>query len=433
MQGDTQAEYYPDLRWNVRMFVLNGAAFRVVGTLFNPNLVVVVFLAYLTDNPFILGLPAALWMGGLSFTQLWASGRVQRLRTSLPVYRATSLLRAVMWLVVLVAVAFVDNPDVLITVFLLFLLVYPLVWGAAALVFFDLLGKLIPPRARGPVLSWRMSLGGVLALGASWFVNRVLDDGFVFGFPHNFLLIFAATAIVTIIGVLPFHSVREPEEEPRQTESAGLRGQWSDIRRIWRSDALYRRFIVARAARLLAAGTAPLIIVYAGARFHVPLGAAAIFLAADTITNLVVVTASGWLSVRMGNRWLAVLSSVLGVAVFLMIALAGPLGLAEQTAMPYFLVVFVLFAAYNGSTNVSLGALNINLAPPEERPLYVGLGAAIAGLAFYASAGQGAVVALIGYPGLFLLALLLMAVSLWQILRLHDPTEVREVRVGARP
>jgi hypothetical protein len=422
MSHAANQENFPHLRWNYRMFILNGVAFRVVDTLFSPTLVMVVFLAHLTDNPIILGMPAALWLGGFSFTQLWASGRVQRLRLALPPYREASLIRAGLLLLLVAVTAFSRDPTLLITVFLLFLLVYPLVGGVAGLVFMEMMGKLIPPRSRGPMLSWRMSLGGILALGASGFVNRVVGPDFMVGFPLNFALIFAAATVATIAGILPFHLLREPEAEPRPPEHGGLRGRWTDIKRIWREDPPYRCYIVAQVIRLLATGTAPLIIIYAQRRFDLPLSAAALFLMADTVTGLVVVAASGWLSVRLGNCWLVVAGSILGVVLFVMIVLAGPLNLSGDVVMLYFLVIFILLAAHNATINVGTWALGLNLAPVGERPLYIGLAAVTSGLAYYVSAAQGAMIDVIGYEGLFLLAALLMACSLWQVTRLHDPT-----------
>lgn len=87
-----------------------------------------------------------------------------------------------------------------------------------------------------------------------------------------------------------------------------------------------------------------------------------------------------------------------------------------------FRLVGILF-----NTNVSIGALTMNLAPPEVRPLDVVPGGA-AELAYVATAGQGVVVALPGYPGFFLLLML----SPEPILPLHDPAMVKEAHAGAR-
>ncbi len=412
-----------DLRWNFRMGVLNGIAFRTVDTLINPNLVLVVFLSQLTDNPIILGLPASLWVGGFMLSQLWASGYIRRLARVLPVYRTMSLLRGLLWLGVVLMTAFVRSPAVLLAGFLIFLVAYPLIWGIGGLAFMEVISKVIPPRRRGPFFSWRMSLGGIVAVGAGALVNQVLRPDFPLGFPHNFALLFALAAMITVLGVLAFHAIREPASEPHPPEQVGLRGRWVEIRDVWRNDPNYRHYIKARVALLLAVGTAPLIVIFARSRYNLPLNAAAVFLIADTVTGLIAVALSGWFSTRFGNRLLALIAAVVGSCVFLMIVGAGVIDLPEMVVMPYFLVVFVLLAVHNGAGAISLFSLNLNIAPPERRPLYIGLGGTIIGLASYVGAGQGVIVAFAGYQTLFALAVGLMLFALWHLFRLYDPTE----------
>ncbi len=414
-------QYQPDLRWNFSLVVANGVAFRLVDTLIKPNLVLVVFLSQLTDNPIILGMPLALWTGGFMLSQLWISGRVQQRELALPLYRGTSLLRMALWLLVVVTVMFFRDAGALIAVVILFLIGYPLVWGVSGLAFFEVVGKTIPPRLRGPMFSMRMTFGGVLAIGGGWFVNRVLAEDFPVAFPQNFGLLFAAAAGATAIGLLPFHFMREPAGEPVPPSGEGMRGRWREIRAVWRSDSLFRHFVMARGALLMAISTSPLIIVFAQQQHDLPLNAAAVYLVADTIVGLIAVAASGWLSARLGNRWLAILATGLGLAAFGMVLLAGLVGLFGGAYL-YFLVVFVLLAIYNSASAISFVALNLNIPPPDQRPLYIGLANTIFGTLSYLSIAQGILVAAFGYAGLFALATGLMAFGLWQIAGfLHDP------------
>lgn len=424
------SENYPDLRWNFRMGVANGVAFRLHDTLINPGLVLVVFLAHLTDNPILLGMVAPLWLGGLMLPQLWVGNRVQGRDRSLPLYKMVSLIRSLLWLALVLGTATLEAPTALIAVLFAFLLVYPLTWGVGALAFTDIVGKTIPPRLRGPFFSWRMTLGGLLALGGGEFVRRVLSPDFPPGFPHNFALIFAATAVTTITGLLFFHAVREPVTVARVgfIRPKGLREQGRAVRRILGENWLYRRFILARVALYLAANTTSLVVVYAGARFALPLENAPIFLIVDTATELITVALGGWLSLRLGNRPLALAAAALGLVAFAMTTLASPTNLSAHLALPYFIAVFALLAAYRGMSFIGTAALNLNIAPPDQRPLYIGLGNTVLGLAFYVSAAQGVLVPLVGYEGLFLLSALLMAFGLWQLTRIHDPTRLVPTR-----
>ena len=423
---DTQ--HVPNLRWNFWIGVLNGVAFRVVDTLMNPSLVLVVFLAHLTDNPLLLGMAAPLWNGGWMLPQLLVTGRLRQTERMMPLYRASALGRCVAWMVLLVGMLFLRDPNALVVCLFFFLVSYPLVSGVGGLAFMEIVGRVIPPRLRGLYFSWRLGAGGVVALGASALVNRILDPAFPLDFPHNFTLLFIIALVFVIAGLVLFQAVREPAMPQRQAAPAGLRGQWGAIRRIWQDDAPYRRFILARVALQLAAGVVPLIVVYAQGRFGLPLSAAAVFLIADTAFGLIAVAASGWLSLRLGNRRLSLIAVALGVLALVMILVAGVIGVADGAVLPYFTGVFILLAVFNGATAISMTALNLNLSPEGERPLYLGLANTIFGIAFYLSAAQGALVSLIGYDGLFLLAAGLMTLGLWYTMRVHDPTEA--VRSG---
>lgn len=412
-----------ELRRNFALVALNGTAFGLVDTLIKPNLVLVVFLAQLTDNPIILGMPLALWTGGFMLSQLAVTGYVQRSRRALPIYKATSLIRMALWLLLVLMTAFVTDAGWLTATLVAFLIGYPLMWGVAGLAFFEVVSKTIPPRLRGPVFSARIVGSGILALLGSWYVNRVLASEDVLAFPRNFALIFATAAAVTVVGLLFFHAMREPDSES-VTPQAGLRGRWREVSAIWRGDGLFRHFVVIRVALLLAAGTSPLIIVYAQVHFGLPLASAGAFLVVDTVTTLLAVIASGWISARLGNRVLVVAAAGLGMVVFGMVALAGPLGLPAESIFGYFLVVFVLLAAFNGASNVAFPALNLNIPPEDQRPLYIGLANTIFGVVSYVSIAQGVLVGWIGYAGLFAVAVGLVAVGLWQsVVYLHDPTD----------
>jgi hypothetical protein len=427
MRADLPARMVPNLRWNFSMVVLNGTAFKLVDTLVNPSLVLVVFLSQLTDNPVILGMPKALWIGGFMLSQLPISGRVQRLTYALPLYRFLSVGRMLMWICLLVGTLVTDDPHVLISVMLLFLVGYPLVSGMGALPFFEVVGKTIPPRLRGPVFSWRLALGGLMGLGGGWFVNRVLSDAFPLTFPRNFAVLFGVAAVASLLGFISFFLMREPAGEPHPPQGGGLRGRWQEIRTILREDRLYRHYVIARMTLLLAVSTSPLFIIYANRRFDLPLSSAAAYLVADTITGLLVVVASGWFSIRFGNRRLLIAAVLLSAVMFAMLLFSFFIPLTPDAAFGYFMVVFVLLAAYTGSSGIGFVALNMNIPPEDQRPLYIGLANTLFGTVSYISIGQGVLVALMGYPGLFVIAAGLMLLGVWQVIGyLYDPTETAE-------
>ncbi len=425
----------PNLRWNFSLGVLNGVMFRQVDSLVHPSLVLVVLLSQLTDNPIILGMPMALWSGGDMLSQLLASGYIQRRARILPVYRGASVARIGLWIGLVAGTLFIRDPAWLVVNLLFFLVAYPLLSGVTSLIFYEIVGKTIPPHLRGLLFSWRQALGGVVALGAGWLVNRALAEDPPLPFPTNFAAIFAVAMICVIIGVLLFSALREPVAEPHPPIGRGLRGIFQEAARTWKADRLFRHYVLAYAALMVAGATAPLIIVYARNRFGLPLNAAAIYLIADTVMGLIAVAVSGWLSMRVGSRRLALISIWLGLATFGLIVLSGWLQMDMEVAFLYFLMVFILLAAHNSTRMIGFMALNLNIPPPERRPLYLGLSNTIIGGVAYLSIVQGLVVGVIGYLGLFVLAVGLAGFSLWQTATyVYDPTEtdIESWRYGER-
>lgn len=422
MQSTSSSER-SELRRNFALIALNGTAFGLVDTLVKPELVLVVFLAQITNNPVILGLPVALWKGGFMLSQLTVTGYVQRSRKAMPIYKITSLIRMMLWLGLVLMTMFVTDANWLIVTLVAFLIGYPLMWGVAGLAFYEVVSKTIPPRLRGPVFSARNVGSGVLALLGSWYVNRILALDSGLAFPRNFALIFATAASVTSIGLLFFHAIREPESES-VTPHAGLRGRWQDVVGIWQGDSLFRHFVAVRVALLLAGATAPLVIVYAQARFDLPLSTAGAFLVVDTVTTLLAVIAGGWISARWGNRALALIAVVLGGLAFGLVVIAGALNMPASFIFGYFVVVFVMLAAFTGASNVVFSALLLNIAPEDQRPLYIGFANTIFGVASYVSIIHGVLAGWIGYQGVFIFAVGLVIVALWQgVFYLQDPTD----------
>jgi MFS family permease len=86
--------------------------------------------------------------------------------------------------------------------------------------------------------------------------------------------------------------------------------------------------------------------------------------------------------------------------------------------------VYALMGAYE--TGVGIGAVNLTLevAPSNDRAIYIGLTNTILGVAYLSTAISGLIVDLVGYEGVFVSGLLLLLVASWALWRLRDPREL---------
>ncbi|GAB4457153.1 MAG: MFS transporter [Anaerolineae bacterium] len=395
--------------------------FNLVSSLTDPSVVLVVFVSHFTDSTFLLGLVGMISTAAWLLPQLFVSGYIQSQPLSKPVYRIATLVRSVSRLLLVIAVFTISEPTALLIAFYILISVEGLAGGVGGLPFMDMVGKVIDPARRGLFFSWRIGLGGLLAIGGGAVVRALLDPASPYPFPHNFGLLFGLATAIAVVALMIWLIVDEPPVAPRAARSGPV-GQIKKALRIWREDANYRAYLQARVALLLILVTTPFVTVYAKQVFHVPVTTLAIYPAVIALATLMSTAGSGWISYRWGNRRLIRLGAGLGMLTLLLVVLAGPLNLSSDAAGVYFLAVFVIIGLRDSMVNIALAAFNINIAPEAHRPLYIGFANTLMGVVVMAASAMGVVVDVVGYQAFFLLMLAPMVFGLWRLRSLHDPS-----------
>lgn len=406
--------------------VINGTIYNLVDALLNPTVVLVVFTGYLTDSNFLLGLVGVVRSAAWLLPQLWMSSYIQRLEYVMPIYRYTALLRSLILLALVAAVLVVQDAGWLLLIFFFCITSEQLAAGLAGLPFMEVVAKVIPAARRGVFFSWRMTTGGVLAVGGGLLIRALLDSGSALAFPVNFAVIFGLANAIGILSMLAWIGfVEEPPSQPEALRN-GFVKQVRRALEVWRADANYRSYLAARVSFMLVMGAAtPFVTVYAQEGFAVSVETLAVCLAVNTVFGLLGTAAAGWVSVRMGNQRLIRLGAALGMLALVQVVLAAPLGLSGAAADLYFGVVFALVGLRNGALNIGLATLNINVAPVDRRPLYIGFANTVSGVFMLLGAGSGVLVDWVGFEMFFALALLPMLYGLWRVRALEDPTVAR--------
>ncbi|MBI3360672.1 MAG: MFS transporter [Chloroflexi bacterium] len=411
-------------RRNFYLGVANGAAFQLADTLSDSTLVMVAFVAHLAVSPILIGLVVPLRNAGWYLPQLWVSGLVQNWRRKLPLYGRMAVLRAALWITLVSSVFWLtDRLWLLVVVFVCFAAT-ELLAGVSGLSFLSIVGKVIPPRERGDFFAWRLTLGGLLGIGGGLLVKAVLDAHSPFAFPQNFGLLFGLTAICALIGMLAFVVVDEPDDE-HLVPGASLRDQIRRARAVLASDENYRRFVRMRSALMIASAATPFFAVFAGQTFGVSSGAIGLYLATYTAAGLAANLGIARVSRRLGNRRTMALAGLAGlvmVSIVLAVAFfAAPLGLSTGMIGAALVVVFAFSGMREAGIGVAAQSLLLDLAPPGERPLYVGFTHSLLGVIILLTAASGFIVSAVGYVMLFVIALLANGFALWQALRMREP------------
>jgi predicted MFS family arabinose efflux permease len=293
----------------------------------------------------------------------------------------------------------------------------------------DIIAKAIPSTRRGAFFGWRRFLGGVLALGGSLVVKYVLDERWGPPFPHNFGILFFLSFLTTSAAMVSFGLFVEPVE-PVLNQSVALLGQVKRALHLPRRDANYGRFLVVQFLSRAAGIATPFYIVYAKRALGVPAGMVGVYLTWATLAGIASTLVWGRISDRRGNRGLILLVGLVGLATPLA-ALLIPLLVSWQPSVaaqaPYaFAAVFVLLSIFQMGLVIGYHNYLLDIAPAEDRPLYIGLANTLTGLTLLASAVGGLIVDLAGLAVLFWVAAAFYAGALLLAGSLREPREVVE-------
>jgi MFS family permease len=412
------------LKRNFSLGLLNGAFFNLFSALLEPSLVLSWFVSQLTTSNFLIGLITPIQSGGWLLPQLLVSGYLQRRQRKLPFYARMSVARVVIWGLMTLAVFVTEDAVVLLVVFFTLQAAYSLAAGLAGICFVDIVAKAIPATRRGAFFGWRRFVGGFLALGGSLWVKYILDEGRGLAFPDNYAILFLLSFFILCLAMGCFILVVEPLE-PVNEERVSLGRQFRRALDLPRRDSNYRRFLTMRLLLMAAEIATPFYIVYAKRALSVSVSMVGVYLMGTTLASFASNLLWGRISDRQGNKLLLILSNVLALLMPLTVLSIGPLadlwpGLGEL-APSLFALVFVLSGGYKSGTMIGNLNFMLEIAPADDRPIYIGFTNTIMGVALLASSVGGLIVDMTGFTVLFSLALAFYAVALFLTLRLQEP------------
>ena len=417
-----------EVRRSFVLNVFNGALFNSASRLIDPPLVLTWFISQLTASNLLVGLVTPLGTAAWLLPQVFVSPRIQRMERKMGSYSLAGGIRVLIWLVLAGMLWFVDAPAVLL---LSFFVLYTTAWvvgGMAGLTFFDVVAKTIPATRRGSLFAWRQSVGGLLGLGASWVVTRVLNQPSL-PFPRGHAVLFLLYGLTIAPAVGAFAAIREPAGE-RGIEPGSLGEQLGRALRVLRRDDVYRRYMVARLALGLAEIALPFYAVYAKRVLGAPDGMVGIYVAARVAAQLLLNLLWGRLSDRRGNQVvMRLMSAGGGLAAVFAIGLVVLVNVAQPQGpwLPYLVLpLFLLDGAVLPAKVLSGSNFLLELVPAGERPLYLGLSNTLMGIVVLISGLGGLVIDLLGFTCLFGLAAGLFVVAYVSTSRLPNTRETLE-------
>jgi MFS family permease len=415
-----------EARRNFTLCALNGALFQFANGLIDPSIVLTTWLVgRLTSSNLLLALVVPLGQGCWFLPQVFVSARIQRMQRKMPVYAISAVIRVVVWSSLSVMVWLVDEPAYLLLGFFALYAIAQMAAGPAGLAFFDIVAKTVPARRRGRLFATRLFVGGILALGSSWIVNRVLGHP-ALPVPHDIALLLTIYSVTLIPSFVLFFAVREP---PGVTidKPVGIKEQLRRAGQLLRKNPVYRRYTAVRLILGLTGVALPFYSVYAKNVLGAEAGMAGIYAAVAGGAKLLSNLAWGWISDQKGNRLvMRLLVGGKGLTMLLALALVGSVSLLkpEGAWLPYLaLPLFFLDGATFPAGILAGSNFLTELASDAERPIYLGLTNTLSGVVTLLSVLGGLLVDWLGFAGLFAAALVLCVVGLVLSAGLPEPRE----------
>src|SRR5512135_483993 len=426
-----EADEVPHLKRNFFLGVFNGAMFNFAETLMSVDTVLTWFVQQLHGSYFLIGLVGPMRDAGWFLPQLFVSKWLEKQPHKLPQYRRMAVIRCIAWLTWALSTLLIRDFNVVLFIFFVAYGVNAIASGLSGLSFMDIVAKTIPPRRRGSYFGGRLFFGAILALGASAIVSLVLDRNTSLDFPRDIGWLFLLAWVAASLGLFAFGKVIEPPGDVRLEETT-MRSHVRRAARLTRHNDDFRFFLIARVLLMLSYVATPFYSVYSIEVLHAPAEIIGVYIAVRTVAASLINPIWSRLSNRRSNRLVVRAATVIGLLAPAWAIFSPPIATALHIDPTYiFVPIFVLLGLYDTGVGIGENNLMFELSPDDDRAIYIGLTNTVMGIAYFSTIVSGLLVMLLGYNGVFILALIFFIVSLWAISRVSEPRAMAAEQANA--
>ena len=407
-----------DLRRNVTGIITDfvgfGTALGFIG--FDTLLPLLVFT--LTGDRTLVGLVGTLWVGAWLLPQMaagrWMAGHPRK-KPALVGGAIVSRTPLTLF-VILLALSPSIQPGTIFGALLIMIVLFRGFDAVAAVAWFDLVSKVLPPDVRGRVFGMGQALSHVFRFGASLVVTAAIAGGLKY--PDSYVVLYGLAVACLGVSLVGLLTLREPAEKTDALMSNRM-GFVAHTLHVLREDRHFRQMVIARLLIGLFDLARPQYVVHATKELGLPDSNIGLLIAAQTIGGVVASIALGRLSERQGSAAVIRVTTILAASVPL-IALVLHLVGHDQSglAMAGYLLMYFLIGSIDASFLIGFLAYVLDIAPPGERTAYTGLANTIGGLVVVAPTIGGIILQLTSYPVLFVCAAMGGVLSLMVTLRL---------------
>jgi len=421
------------VRRNVTFTAVNHFLINLAMNLSDSNMVLPLFVKALGGSNLLAGLLPSLRFVGWLAPQYFVAGRMRRLSHFLPMALLLEAIRSSFYLVIagLTLTHAIENPGLVLAVFLLLYLVTRLSAGSSNVARSEIIARMVPPQQRASVIALRSFAGGVGGFVAGFGVRWILDER-MRGFPHNYATLIGLSGVCFGLALGALGAIKEPTL-PIKPSGIDLLEQIKRAPRLLKSDRRYFRYILVRAASTGLQLATPFYIIYAAEVLGAPTAWAGVYISIQTFSRLLSNLLWGGLSRKRGSLWILRTACALGIlapATAVLFSWAAPLIISTQApglAMWLFGCVFLLQGLAHSAKYVGQMAYLFDIAPEKDRPVYYGLSNTILGPLYFLPALGGVLLDVAGFATVFATSAIFMVLAYVLATRLGCEGTVLEV------
>lgn len=409
----------PHFRHNFIVLLIDYVFFGVaVYSFLNPSTVLPAFARTLTAFEPLVGMGNTVIAAGWLLPQLGAGALMAGKARKKPyLLLAVYLGRPVYFLLALAAWGGLTcYPGWMLLLFLAGIGWFNLLDGIASVAWFDLMAGAIPSARRARLVGAGQLFGSVLGVAVGSIVGAILESP-AFPYPRNYALIFALAGLALIPSTIALTVLQEVERNPLPVSRSSF-GLTRQLREVWRGWPDFRRLVFARWLFGMFGLALPFYILHAREVVGLPEAVVGWFVSAQMLGGIVASVGLGWLSERKGPR-AAIWAGMVANLTCPLLALAVHLTGARWLALAYPLLYFS-YGVMNCSWMMGFFNYLLEVAPEDQRPLFIGLYNTLGMVLIPTSFLGGMLLRATSYPVLFIVTALGVALGLWISLGLKN-------------
>jgi MFS family permease len=296
--------------------------------------------------------------------------------------------------------------------------------GLNGLAFVDIVAKVIPTTRRGSFFAQRSFWGGLVALAVGPLVGYLLAESSGIRFPMNVAWLFVGAFLTQALASSLWSMVKEPPGEIIQ-ETVDWSEQFRRGKQLLRDNKAYRTYLVVQLLKILADTASSFYVVYAKEALGISAQMVGVYLTARTIASIGSNLVWGRVSDRMGNRRLLQIEHGLGLCVPLIALGIGLLGSMSTAAAPWqpwaYALVFLVSGISVAASGIARTGYLLDIAPPAQRPFYMGFTNTLRGMTQFAALASGLLVDWAGFAALMVVSACFYALALVYTFVMPEP------------